>query len=144
MIIGKTETFIKNSWDPINKIKNIHILNDSRIVSSDVKSLFVNIPKDLVLKNMKFNWHKIRDLTTLSDYQFLESSEFYIDSSYCVFQGQYYKQVFGTQIGSPLSIAISDPATKKLMNDVLKKLDTNIFSSVGTYMTFSAAFQKRR
>lgn len=88
----------------------------------DAKSLFTNIPKDLVLKCVKLKWCEIREHTKLTDSVFLDILEFCIDSAYCSFDGQFYKQIFGTPMGSPLSGVIADLVMEKLEFDVLKKL----------------------
>lgn len=122
-IIGKTEFHIKNSFEFCKKIKHYKIPDDFILVSLDVKSLFTNIPKQLVLKCVKLKWKYIREHTKMPDNIFLDILDFCIENAYCCFNGVFYKQTFGTPMGSPLSGVIADLVMEKLENDVLKKLD---------------------
>lgn len=121
-VIGNTENHVKNSFEFVKLINNLRILPNCRLISLDVKALFTNIPKLLVLKCVKLRWREIRQHTKLPDSVFLEILEFCIDNAYCSFRNKFYKQIFGTPMGSPLSGIIADLVMEKLEYDVLKKL----------------------
>jgi len=46
----------KNSFDLINELRNIHILDNFGLVSLDVTSLFINVPIDVVLELLDNKW----------------------------------------------------------------------------------------
>ena len=54
--IPETPSFIKNSYDLINKLKNVKLESDSVLVSLDVVSLFANIPIDLASDSVVVRW----------------------------------------------------------------------------------------
>lgn len=60
----------------------MQIPEHQKIVALDVKSLLTNIPKDLVLKNIKIGWFKIREYTYILIQQFLEIILFCLDNAY--------------------------------------------------------------
>ena len=51
--VYKTESYIKNIYEFINKVKKIKIPKTHRIISLDVKSLYLNIRKRLVIKALE-------------------------------------------------------------------------------------------
>ena len=50
---------MKNSLDFISKIKNLEIPNNHIIISSDLTSLFTNVPLNLVLTSIEKRWHYV-------------------------------------------------------------------------------------
>ncbi|XP_062713203.1 uncharacterized protein LOC134290163 [Aedes albopictus] len=132
------------------------------LVSFDVVSLFTNIPKDLVLRDIIMNWQSIKKVTDINLDLFLEIVEFCLDSSYFCFRGKYYVQTFGTAMGSPLSPILADlvmdtllctvvrlvpfpiPILKKFVDDLLLALPMDqiqttldIFNSYNPYLQFT-------
>lgn len=132
------------------------------LVSFDVVSLFTNIPKDLVLRDIIMNWQSIKKVTNINLDLFLEIVEFCLDSSYFCFRGKYYVQTFGTAMGSPLSPILADlvmdtllctvvrlvpfpiPILKKFVDDLLLALPMDqiqttldIFNSYNPYLQFT-------
>ena len=49
-LVGKTDSFIKNSKDFVEKSKTIVLTETDRLVSFDVESLFTNVPVPETLK----------------------------------------------------------------------------------------------
>lgn len=96
------------------------------MVSFDVVSLFTCIPKELMRKSVFKNWDKISQHTTICLDLFWEAVELCIDCSYFVFEGIYYKQVFGTAMGNPLSPIIADLVMEDLLDDAVKNAGTPI------------------
>lgn len=90
------------------------------MVSFDVVSLFTCIPKELVRRSIFKNWVNITQNTTICLDLFWEAVELCIDGSYFVFEGEYYKQVFGTAMGNPLSPVIADLVMEDILNDAVE------------------------
>lgn len=106
--VKKPTSHIKDGWTFANNIKNHAISNNELLISLDVTSLFTNIPKDLVLKSIERRWTDISDNTTFNLSQFLYAVEVVLESTSFCFDGQFYEQIFGTPMGSPLSPILAD------------------------------------
>lgn len=74
-VINKTEARVKNIFDFVKQIKVFEIPSNFVLLSLDVKSLFTNIPKSLVLKCAKLQWKNIKQHTNLPDDIFLDILE---------------------------------------------------------------------
>ena len=95
---------IKDVFDFVNKVSNIPVINNQRIISFDVVSLFTNIPVnetiDLILKlcytdnNKKFHGFSETELKKL----LITCTQ----KSHFQFNNEYYEQVDGVSMGSPL------------------------------------------
>lgn len=92
---------VKNSLDLIDKIKDVPVPYNSKLVSFDVTSLFTNIPvqdcKDVVNRlifNSQLTFEKKDELSQMMN--------LCIDQNYFKFNGDCYTQP-GVAMGSPLS-----------------------------------------
>ncbi len=105
-LAGKTKHNIKNSADFVKKVKDILVLDDETITSYDVVSLFTCIPiadaikviRELLLKDQSLG-----ERTKLSVDQICELLELCLGTTYFVYDGQFYKQLHGCAMGSPVS-----------------------------------------
>jgi len=93
---------------------------------SDVVSLFINIPLDLVLNGVRRRWDFIKHYTQISLEPFIRALEFVLSSTFFTFNGNTYQQTFGTPMGSPLSLIIADLVLLDLEESCLEKLNINI------------------
>jgi len=124
--IRKPSSHIKDGWTFANIIKNHTIKDNEVLVSLDVTSLFTNIPKDLALKAIEKRWTEISDKTTFSLPQFLYAVETVLESTSFCFNGQYYEQIYGTPMGSPLSPILADLVMDELETHCLNLLQFDI------------------
>jgi len=115
----KALSFIENSFELTNKLKNVHLNNDFKLISLDVVSLFTNIPIELAMESVTNRWNYIEYNTSLPKSEFLLAVKFVLDSTFFTFNNIVYRQVFGTPmcVGSPLSPIIADI----VMQDIEKK-----------------------
>ena len=81
------------------------------LVSFDVVSLFTKIPVDLAIKvatiRLRYDdslWQR----TSLPLEDITDLLSFCLNTTQFVFEGTYYKQVFGTAMGSPVSAVIAN------------------------------------
>jgi len=81
-----------------------------------------NIPKELVLDGIKKRWDYISRVTKLSLLQFLHVVDLILSSTSFCFNEVFYEQIFGSLMGSPLSL-ILDIVMEDLEIQCLKKLD---------------------
>ncbi|XP_054853995.1 uncharacterized protein LOC129342319, partial [Eublepharis macularius] len=96
--IGKTSSYIKDSADFINKISSLKLNPQDILVSFDVVSLFTKVPvKDTIaLINQIFP----EDVTALFHHC--------LTTSYFQWDNEFYEQMDGVAMGSPLSPVIAN------------------------------------
>ena len=110
-LVGKSNHHIKNSTHFVNKIKDIEVTPGQKMVSYDVTALFTSIPVDDALKateehlNKDMSW---KANTKLSKDEILELLDICLSSTYFIYKGQFYKQIKGTAMGSPISPIIAN------------------------------------
>jgi len=124
--IKKPRSYIENSFQLVNELKDININSNYDLISLDVISLFINIPISLVLDGLANRWDKIRGGTNIPMNEFLKIVKLILDSTVFSFNNRIYKQKFGTPIGSPLSSIIANIVMDDLETRALKILNINI------------------
>jgi len=85
------------------KIPEKHVL-----LSLDVKSLFTNIPVELILEGISNRWQYIQNETKISKKEFITAVKFILNSTFFTFDNVIYRQISGTSMGSPLSPILAD------------------------------------
>ncbi len=109
-VVGNTENTVKNSYHFAEFIRGKTLNADEVLVSFDVISLFTKIPVDLAIKVAR---KRLRQDVTLSQRtsmpieDIIDLLSFCLNTTYFVFDGIYYQQVFGTAMGSPVSAVIA-------------------------------------
>ncbi|XP_055589013.1 uncharacterized protein LOC129741318 [Uranotaenia lowii] len=120
----KSSYNIMNSFEFCDFIGTMTLPEDYILISLDVVSLFTCIPKDLVLHDIIYNWDDIRDnANNINLDLFLEIVEFCFDCSFFRFDNKFYKQIFGTAMGNPLSPILADLVMEGLLKNVVPSLD---------------------
>ena len=116
------EFYVKDSFTFSTYINNFQLPDNYVLVSFDVVSLFTNLPLEAVLESIKNNWDSISPHCSLN-YETMENLlTFIFDSNYCVFNGEYYKQIFGTPMGSTISPILVNYVLDDLIRDCLQYL----------------------
>jgi len=123
-----SDSYIKNSSDLINRLSDLHIPDDCGLVSFDVVSLFTNAPTEIFIDIINEKWSYIEKHSTLPKDEFLHAIKLILQSTFFTFNNNYYKQTFGTPMGSPFSPTIADL--------VLQKLEINVISEISTKPIF--------
>ncbi|XP_062711953.1 uncharacterized protein LOC134289692 [Aedes albopictus] len=114
---------IRDSFSFCSFINSVRLPDNYVLVSFDVTSLFTCIPRDLVSRTVIERWQEIRENTDICLDLFLEIVEFCLGCNYFSYKGKYYKQIFGTAMGSPLSPAVADLVMESLLDNVVGKID---------------------
>ncbi len=110
-VVGNTENTVKNSYHFAEFIRGKTLNADEVLVSFDVISLFTKIPVDLAIKVAR---KRLRQDVTLSQRtsmpieDIIDLLSFCLNTTYFVFDGIYYQQVFGTAMGLPVSAVIAN------------------------------------
>ena len=105
-LVGSSRHHVHNNRDFIEHIKDVRLRQGEYIISYDVTSLFTSVPIQPVLNIIQQRLTKEQDpqkKTSMTIKQIISLPEFCLSSTSFVFQGQYYQQVEGAAMGSPLS-----------------------------------------
>jgi len=124
--IKKLISHVKDSWSFVSHIKEKSISLDEIMVSSDVTSLFTNLPKELILRRIENRWLDIEKNTKLSLPQLINAVELLLSSAYFSYNDKYYSQIYGSPMGSPLSPILADIVLDDLETYCLQKFDFSI------------------
>ena len=110
-VVGNTDNTVKNSQHFAEFIRGQTLDADQMLVSFDVFSLFTKIPVDLAIKvatnRLRYDdslWQR----TSLPLEDITDLLSFCLNTTQFEFEGTYYKQVFGTAMGSPVSAVIAN------------------------------------
>lgn len=125
-ITDKTKYFVRDSFDFQKFITTQVIPAGHCLISLDVSSLFTNIPQKLVMKIIQDRWDQIKDITKIVKTSFIKLLKNCMDASMFMFNGCYYKQLFGMPMGSPLSPVLGDLVMETLLDDVVPRLPFTI------------------
>lgn len=121
---------VKNCYEFKQKLQDIILEEDDKLVSFDVISLFTNIPTYLAIKIIMKNWTTIEKFTNIPKKQFLRMLEFCLkENNYFQYENKLFNQIFGMPMGNPLSPTIADIILDDLLDNAKQKLkekNTNI------------------
>lgn len=92
--IPKPSSYIKHSWDLLDKVKLVNIPDDHILISLDVTSLFTNIPVDLVKHALSNRYAFIARHCTIPLSELTTVANFLMENTYFQFNNVYYKQIF--------------------------------------------------
>ena len=85
-VTGMKNSYIKNSQDFVEKVRDKIIPESFTLISLDVFSLFTNIPFSLVNKIIHTRWPIIRQYTSIPEHQVLEDLSLIFEYSSFSFQ----------------------------------------------------------
>ena len=124
-VVGNTHNTVKNSQHFAEFIRGQTLDADHMLVSFDVVSLFTKIPVDLAIKvatnTLRYDdslWQR----TSLPLEDITDLLSFCLNTTQFVFEGTYYKQVFGTAMGLPVSAVIANLVMEDIEHRALTTL----------------------
>ena len=125
-LVGNIPNHINNSSAFSNFVTTQH-LEEEILVSFDVVSLFTKVPIELAIQVAKERLqgdNTLEDRTALSINDIIQLLEFCLKATYFSFHGKYYQQIFGTAMGSPVSVVIADMVMKNIKQRALTPFHT--------------------
>ncbi|UYV81045.1 hypothetical protein LAZ67_19002611 [Cordylochernes scorpioides] len=98
---------VKNPEEILQKMKNFKLKTNHRIVSYDVKDLYTSLPHDLIMDSLKTILIKHKEAYP-DHLAILKLTEICLKSTTVKFTEEYYNQIKGTPMGSPLSTILAE------------------------------------
>lgn len=83
-VIGKTESYVRDSWHLAEFINDFNIPDNHVFVSLDVKAMYTNIPSSMVIESITNRWQKIKLFTKLDFDDFISLVKFCLNNSYII------------------------------------------------------------
>ena len=122
-LVGLTSHHVHNTKDFIDHIKEVRLRQGESIISYDVTSLFTSVPIQPVLNIIHQRLATDQDLknrTSMTIIHIINLLEFCSNSTSFVFQGQYYQQMEGAAMGSPLSPIVASIFMEQFEKEALE------------------------
>ena len=110
-LVGSSPHHIKNTGDFIQQIQEVKLQPDEIITSYDVSALFTSVPIEDATKiiQRKLELDQQLHLRTKMKVEHITSLlEFCLKTTYFQFQGNFYEQISGAAMGSPISPIVAN------------------------------------
>ena len=110
-LVGKSPHHINSTQDFVEQVKHITLAQGECLSSYDVSALFTSIPVDPALNiitDLLEKDHTLKDRAVLAVSDILLLLEFCLKNTYFSFQDQFYEQIEGAVMGSPVSPIVAN------------------------------------
>ena len=110
-LVGKSPHHINSTCNFVEQVKHITLESGECLSSYDVSALFTSVPVDPALnitKDLLEKYHTIKERTVLAVSDIILLLEFCLKNTYFSFKGQFYEQVEGAVMGSPVSPIVAN------------------------------------
>ena len=117
-LVGRSPHHVKNTEDFIDQIKGIPLGQDQCMMSYDVNALFTFVPTTkaiTIIKQLLEQDQELQQRTSFALENILSLLESCITSTYFSFQGKFYDQLEGADMGCPLSPIVANLYMESLM-----------------------------
>ncbi|XP_044760791.1 uncharacterized protein LOC123318241 [Coccinella septempunctata] len=122
----ENEYYVKDTFHFATTINNFKLPENYTLISLDVINLFGNLDKKDIIEVIKQKWSVIKLYTDIDEELFKEIILFLLENNYCVFQGEYYLQIFGCAMGSKLSPRLAQYVMDHLVKICVSKLPFSV------------------
>ena len=106
-----TQHSVKNSKELVDKLRGLVVPPGQKLVSYDVKALFTSVPVDQALNVIECKLRQdltLPDRSELNGDQLIQLLEYCLTTTYFVYGGEFYQQVHGAAMGSPVSPIVAN------------------------------------
>lgn len=104
----------------------MHIPDNHKLFSLDVVSLYTNIPTVLVPQILHEKWSLIEPYTSIPESEFIEAVQLTLGTCYFKFEENFFQQIDGVSMGSPISSTVAQLVMEYLEEKVLSGQNYNI------------------
>ena len=121
-LVGKSPHHINSTKDFVKQVKHITLAPGECLTSYDVSALFTSVPVDPalnIIKDILEKDHTLEDRTVMAVSDIILLLEFCLRNTYFSFQDQFYEQVEGAAMGSPVSPIVANPYMEYLEQKAL-------------------------
>lgn len=119
---NNNEYYIRDSFQFSERFNNTRLPENFVLISLDVVSLFTNIPLHLCLNSIDKKWNRIKNYCDIKKPKFISLMEFLFNNTHFSFNNQFYKQIFGTPMGSSISPVLANYVMDELLDNVIPLL----------------------
>ncbi|XP_018355891.1 PREDICTED: telomerase reverse transcriptase-like [Trachymyrmex septentrionalis] len=88
--------------------------------------MYSNIPNELALRSVLSRWNLIEKNTSILFQEFKRAISIILNSTFFKFNEEFYEQIFGLPMGSPLSPILADLVIQDLEHNIFDILITHI------------------
>ena len=137
-LVGKSPHHINSTQDFVEQVRHITLAPGECLSSYDVSALFTSVPIDPALKITKDLLVKdpnLKDRTVIGVDGIILLLEFCLKNTYFSFQGQFFEQVEGAAMGSPVSPIVANLYMEYLEQKALSTAPHPLGSGAGLWMT---------
>ena len=137
-LVGKSPHHITSTQDFVEQAKHIKLEPGECLSSYDVSALFTSVPIDTalnIIKDLLDKDNTLKERTVMEVWDIILLLEFCVKNTYFSFQGQFYEQVEGAAMGSPVSPIVANLYMKYLEQKALSTAPTPLSSDTGMWMT---------
>ena len=110
-LVGKSPHHINSTQDFVEQAKHFKLEAGECLSSYDVSALFTSVPIDpalKVIKDLLVKDNTLKERTVMEVEDIILLLEFCLKNTYFSFQGQFYEQVEGAAMGSPVSPIVAN------------------------------------
>ena len=110
-LVGKSPHHINSTQDFVEQAKHFKLEAGECLSSYDVSALFTSVPIDPalnVIKDLLVKDNTLKERTVMEVEDIILLLEFCLKNTYFSFQGQFYEQVEGAAMGSPVSPIVAN------------------------------------
>ena len=122
-LTGNTMHAVKNSTSFVDRIHEIEMGPQDRMISFDVTNLFTQVPVDEALRVVEERLSaddSLKERTSIPTPQLIELIELCVRSTYFQFQDKFFEQTDGAAMGSPLSPVLANLYMEHLEENALR------------------------
>ena len=137
-LVGKSPVHINSTQDFVEQVRHITLVPGESLVSYDVSALFTLVPTDPalnIIKDLLVKDPTLKDRTVIGIDDIILLLEFCLKNTYFSFQGQFFEQVEGVAMGSPVSPIVANLYMEYLEQKALSTAPHPLGFGTGLWMT---------